>query len=137
VGLLRESVVLCCAQWCQMQRTPRDKCLKLMTLESKRCAHNAEVVSSSLTLATIDPARTTDVPRWLLVGKIDDKHWSALITRPEDSIRLISDPAGCDQRCARSAASPNFRNSELSGRRRRRAERTPGLPQNGMRSHFR
>jgi uncharacterized DUF497 family protein len=24
------------------------------------------------------PARTTDEPRWLLIGKIDEKHWSAI-----------------------------------------------------------
>jgi uncharacterized protein len=36
------------------------------------------------------PARTTDEPRWLLIGKIDDKHWSAVITRRGENIRLIS-----------------------------------------------
>jgi uncharacterized DUF497 family protein len=36
------------------------------------------------------PARTTDEPRWLLIGKIDEKHWSAVITRRRDNIRLIS-----------------------------------------------
>jgi uncharacterized DUF497 family protein len=36
------------------------------------------------------PARTTDEPRWLLIGKIDEKHWSAIITRRSDNIRLIS-----------------------------------------------
>jgi len=36
------------------------------------------------------PARTTDEPRWLLVGKIDERHWSAIITRRGDNIRLIS-----------------------------------------------
>ena len=36
------------------------------------------------------PARTTDEPRWLLMGKIDEKHWSAVITRRDDNIRLIS-----------------------------------------------
>ena len=36
------------------------------------------------------PARTTDEPRWLLIGKIDEKHWSAIITRRGDNIRLIS-----------------------------------------------
>jgi uncharacterized protein len=36
------------------------------------------------------PARTTDEPRWLLIGKIDEKHWSAVITRRGDNIRLIS-----------------------------------------------
>ena len=36
------------------------------------------------------PARTTDEPRWLLVGRIDQKHWSAVITRRDENIRLIS-----------------------------------------------
>jgi len=36
------------------------------------------------------PARTTGEPRWLLVGKIDQKHWSAVITRRGENIRLIS-----------------------------------------------
>jgi uncharacterized DUF497 family protein len=25
------------------------------------------------------PARTSDEPRWLLIGKIDEQHWSAII----------------------------------------------------------
>ena len=36
------------------------------------------------------PARTTDEPRWLLIGRIDEKHWSAIITRRGGNIRLIS-----------------------------------------------
>ena len=36
------------------------------------------------------PARTADEPRWLLVGKIDQKHWSAVITRRGENIRQIS-----------------------------------------------
>jgi uncharacterized DUF497 family protein len=36
------------------------------------------------------PARTTDEARWLLVGKIDQKHWSAVITRRGENVRLIS-----------------------------------------------
>jgi uncharacterized protein len=36
------------------------------------------------------PARTSDEPRWLLIGKIDGKHWSAVVTRREENIRLIS-----------------------------------------------
>jgi uncharacterized protein len=36
------------------------------------------------------PARTSDEPRWLLVGRIDEKHWSAVITRRDGNIRLIS-----------------------------------------------
>ncbi len=36
------------------------------------------------------PARTSDEPRWLLNGKIDEKHWSAIITKRGENIRLIS-----------------------------------------------
>ncbi len=36
------------------------------------------------------PARTTDEPRWLLIGKIGKKHWSAVVTRRADNVRLIS-----------------------------------------------
>jgi uncharacterized DUF497 family protein len=36
------------------------------------------------------PARTTDEPRWLVVGQIDGKHWSAVVTYREQRIRIIS-----------------------------------------------
>ncbi len=36
------------------------------------------------------PARITDEPRWLVIGQIDGKHWSAIITYRHDNIRLIS-----------------------------------------------
>ena len=36
------------------------------------------------------PARVTDEPRWVVVGKIGEKHWSAVITRRGENIRLIS-----------------------------------------------
>ena len=36
------------------------------------------------------PARTSDEPRWMLIGKIGQKHWSAVVTRRGDNIRLIS-----------------------------------------------
>jgi uncharacterized DUF497 family protein len=36
------------------------------------------------------PARTTDEPRSLVVGRIDGKHWSAVITYREHRIRIIS-----------------------------------------------
>jgi uncharacterized DUF497 family protein len=36
------------------------------------------------------PARTSDEPRWFLIGKIDEKHWSAIIARRGENIRLIS-----------------------------------------------
>ncbi len=36
------------------------------------------------------PARTTDEPRFLVVGRIGGKHWSAVITYRADNIRIIS-----------------------------------------------
>ncbi len=36
------------------------------------------------------PAKTTDEPRCLVIGKIDGKHWSAVITYRNQTIRLIS-----------------------------------------------
>jgi uncharacterized DUF497 family protein len=36
------------------------------------------------------PARASDEPRWLLIGKIGEKLWSAFITRRGEHVRLIS-----------------------------------------------
>jgi len=36
------------------------------------------------------PAKTTDEPRFLVIGKIDDKHWTGIITYRDDNIRIIS-----------------------------------------------
>lgn len=36
------------------------------------------------------PARTDDEPRYLVIGQIDGKHWSAVITYRGANIRLIS-----------------------------------------------
>lgn len=36
------------------------------------------------------PARTEDEPRFLLIGKIEGRHWSAIVTYREDDIRIIS-----------------------------------------------
>ena len=36
------------------------------------------------------PARTTDEPRFLVVGRIGDRHWSGIVTYREDRIRIIS-----------------------------------------------
>ncbi len=36
------------------------------------------------------PARVTDEPRWVVIGRIEDKHWSAVTTRRNENIRLIS-----------------------------------------------
>ena len=36
------------------------------------------------------PARTIDEPRWLVIGQIDGKHWSAVVTFREQRTRIIS-----------------------------------------------
>ena len=36
------------------------------------------------------PARTVDEPRWLVIGRVDGKHWSAVVTYREERIRIIS-----------------------------------------------
>jgi len=36
------------------------------------------------------PARTTDEPRTLVVGRIGNRHWSAIVTPRGDNIRIIS-----------------------------------------------
>ena len=36
------------------------------------------------------PARTTDEPRWIAIGKAKGTHWSAVFTRRSENIRLIS-----------------------------------------------
>lgn len=41
------------------------------------------------------PAKTTDELRFLIIGKIDEKHWTGIITYRADNIRIIS------VRCAR------------------------------------
>ncbi len=36
------------------------------------------------------PAQTVDEPRWLVIGQIKGKHWSAVVTYRQERIRLIS-----------------------------------------------
>ena len=36
------------------------------------------------------PARTDDEPRYLLIGRIGQRHWSAVVTYRGDGIRIIS-----------------------------------------------
>lgn len=36
------------------------------------------------------PVKTSDEPRFLVIGKISEKHWSGVITYRSDKIRLIS-----------------------------------------------
>ena len=36
------------------------------------------------------PARTSDEPRFVVIGRLGEKYWSAVITYRSDRIRLIS-----------------------------------------------
>jgi uncharacterized protein len=36
------------------------------------------------------PARTTGETRWLVIGEIDGKHWSVVVTYREQRVRIIS-----------------------------------------------
>lgn len=36
------------------------------------------------------PIKTSDEPRYLVIGKISEKHWSGIITYREEKIRIIS-----------------------------------------------
>ena len=36
------------------------------------------------------PARTSDEPRFLLIAKVFDKHWSAVLTIRGEAVRIIS-----------------------------------------------
>lgn len=35
------------------------------------------------------PIKTSDEPRYLVIGKISEKHWSGIITYREEKIRII------------------------------------------------
>jgi len=36
------------------------------------------------------PVRTSDEPRFLVIGKVSEKHWSAIITYRSEKVRIIS-----------------------------------------------
>jgi uncharacterized protein len=36
------------------------------------------------------PAKTTDEPRFLVIGKMGEQHWTGIITYRDDNIRIIS-----------------------------------------------
>ena len=36
------------------------------------------------------PAKTVDEERFLVIGKIGEKHWSGVVTYRDDSVRIIS-----------------------------------------------
>jgi hypothetical protein len=51
--------------------------------------HEAQALWEDPDLVEI-PVKTSDEPRFLVVGKISEKHWSAVITYRDEKIRIIS-----------------------------------------------
>ena len=62
--------------------------------ESNRAKHGIDFIAAqslwSDPMLLEIPAKTEDEPRFLAVGQIDGKHWSAVITYRGSYIRLIS-----------------------------------------------
>ena len=56
--------------------------------------HGIDFVEAQLIWEDVDrieiPARTEDEPRYLVIGKIGRKCWSAIITYRSDKVRIIS-----------------------------------------------
>ena len=49
----------------------------------------AQALWNDLDLMEI-PVKTSDEPRFLVIGKISEKHWSGIITYRSEKIRIIS-----------------------------------------------
>ena len=62
--------------------------------ESNRAEHGIDFVEAqglwSDPMLLEIPAKTDDEPRYLAIGQIDGKHWSAVITYRGANVRLIS-----------------------------------------------
>ncbi|MFN6066664.1 MAG: BrnT family toxin, partial [Pseudanabaena sp.] len=46
------------------------------------------------------PSRIQDEPRFVVIGKINSKHWSGVITYRDQNIRIISVRRSCTQEVA-------------------------------------
>ncbi|NMM29321.1 MAG: BrnT family toxin [Glaciimonas sp.] len=62
--------------------------------ESNLVKHNIDFMDAQLLwsdpMLLEIPAKTEDEPRYLVIGLIDGKHWSAVVTYRGANIRLIS-----------------------------------------------
>ena len=62
--------------------------------KANKAKHGIDFVEAQTLWEDIDlleiPARTEDEPRIIVIGKIGDKHWSAIITYRHEKIRIIS-----------------------------------------------
>jgi len=62
--------------------------------QSNKLKHGIDFIEAQVLWDDSDrllvPTRTQGEPRFLLVGKIKDKHWSAVFTYREKAVRIIS-----------------------------------------------
>ena len=62
--------------------------------ESNRLKHGIDFIEAQALWGDHDlieiPAKTMDEPRYMVIGKIKDKHWSGIITFRNEDIRIIS-----------------------------------------------
>ena len=62
--------------------------------ESNKYKHGVDFIEAQELWNDADlleiPAKTSDEARFLVIGKIDDKHWTRIITYRNDNIRIIS-----------------------------------------------
>ena len=61
---------------------------------ANKSKHGIDFVSAQALWDDMDlleiPAKTTDEPRMIVIGRIGGKHWSAIVTQRVDRIRIIS-----------------------------------------------
>lgn len=62
--------------------------------QSNKVKHGIDFVEAQILWGDEDrleiPARTTDEPRTIIIGRISSKIWAAVITYRSDAIRIIS-----------------------------------------------
>ena len=68
--------------------------LNTIQSQSNREKHGIDFEEAQALWADVDrleiPVKTLDEPRYLVVGKIGSKHWSAVITYRGENVRIIS-----------------------------------------------
>ena len=61
---------------------------------ANKAKHGIDFVEAQALWEDVDlleiPARTSDEPRTVMIGRIGEKHWSAIITHRGERIRIIS-----------------------------------------------
>jgi uncharacterized DUF497 family protein len=66
----------------------------LQKSDSNRQKHGIDFSTAQLLWTDPDriqiPAKDVDEPRFMVIGKINEKHWSAIITYRDEKIRIIS-----------------------------------------------